>query len=47
MLREISVVFVFFAMLIAPCLITLRSQDAEDDAPASPITSAQPVPRTR
>jgi hypothetical protein len=44
MLHDIAIITVFLAMLIAPCVITLRSQrDPEDQA----NSSAEPLPRTR
>jgi hypothetical protein len=39
MLHDLVIVTVFVAMLLAPCLMTLRSQGAEDDAPDAPHQS--------
>jgi hypothetical protein len=43
MLHDIAIVAVFVAMLIAPCVITLRSQRNPEEAPPP----AGPLPRTR
>lgn len=47
MLHDIAIVAAFLAMLIAPCLITLRSQRAQDATAASATTTAKPGQRAR
>jgi hypothetical protein len=47
MLHDIAIAGGFVAMLVVPCLITLRGEQTRSDAPTAPVSPSQPASRTR